>query len=92
VALTFLQILALWAGWTYNNLTLFSGYYYRRTFMETTTPRKVWDTPKVFVLGAEGTQAYDIKGTNEVNYGHTTITLGGGTKVQSVNLVTGYQS
>ena len=29
------------------------------------SPRKTWQTPQVFVLGAEGTQAYKVAGTNE---------------------------
>jgi hypothetical protein len=29
------------------------------------SPRKAWQTPQVFVLGAEGTQAYKVAGTNE---------------------------
>ena len=33
--------------------------------MENTTPRKAWETPRVFVLGAEGTKAFSIKGTFE---------------------------
>ena len=33
--------------------------------MENTTPRKAWETPRVFVLGAEGTKATSIKGTHE---------------------------
>lgn len=32
------------------------------------TPRKTWQTPQVFVLGAEGTQAYQEKGVAETIY------------------------
>jgi hypothetical protein len=33
--------------------------------MENNVVRKVWQTPQVFVLGAESTQAYLLGGTNE---------------------------
>jgi hypothetical protein len=36
-----------------------------------TTPRKAWSTPQVFVLGAEGTQAYQKNGTKETPVHYT---------------------
>ena len=33
--------------------------------MENTAPRKAWETPRVFVLGAEGTQSVLSKGATE---------------------------
>jgi hypothetical protein len=39
---------------------------FQEIVMENTTSRKVWETPKVFVLGAESTQGFQVGGENEV--------------------------
>ena len=36
----------------------------------TTTPRKTWNTPQIFVLGAEGTRAYSANAASENVTGH----------------------
>ena len=61
------------------------------------TPRKEWTTPKVFVLGAESTQAYGKSETNEANIhlASQTVHLPVSTDltiVGSDNFAQGYQS
>ena len=58
--------------------------------MENTTSRKVWETPKVFVLGAEGTQGFKTAGTNEAT-NHLTG-YPGSVGVNSLSTFKGYQS
>lgn len=61
------------------------------------TPRKTWQTPQVFVLGAEGTQAFKTGGVNEdlVHLVTQTVHLLGTTNVKvagSDNIAQGYES
>lgn len=64
--------------------------------MKTTLP-KTWQTPQVFVLGAEGTLAYQAGGTNEnqVHLASQTVHLPVSTDltiVGSDNFAQGYES
>lgn len=66
--------------------------------MGTNTPRKTWQTPAVFVLGAENTEAYKVGGSKEsANHQDTLYTHTGGSAFKtklagSVNTYKGYQS
>lgn len=59
--------------------------------MENKTPHKVWETPKVFILGAESTDGYKTLGTNE-QQNHLTGLPAPFTYLNSQSTFKGYES
>jgi hypothetical protein len=94
--LTYLQILAIHSCCAYNK-TIFSSSIIQEDFMDN-SPHKTWITPQIFVLGAEGTMAYQAGGTLEQANHQSGLwihnTASGFTQIKpdSTNTYSGYQS